>query len=54
MRPFLFVQDLLKRLQEEEDRETDFLGFEAFTRPVETSESPETSSSDGKELPRAA
>ncbi len=64
MRRLLFFLGLLIRRQQRVNGETDFLGYEAFTRPTGTNESttifpagkavPRTSSLTDQELSKAA
>ncbi len=54
MRHFLLVLELLFRRHERVNGESDFLGFEAFTRPNETDRSSTTSSSADEAMRKAA
>ncbi len=53
MRYLLFILGVLFR-QQKRVRETDYLGFEAFTRPSETNDSPATPTPAVKVLQKAA
>ena len=54
MRHFFFILGLLFRRNERVHGETDFLGFEAFTRPIGTNDSSTASSPADKALRKTA
>ncbi len=55
MKHFMFIEDLFSKRLEPVQEETDFLGFEAFSRPNERNDSSTTTSApDNKEISKAA